>query len=257
MDGTARGRTGPAEDIPDVERTIPMPSVLFVLTGARHWTLQDGSEHPTGFWAEELVAPYDRFEQAGWEIAVATPGAVVPVVDEGSLGEMGGSEEETAALRARLDELAPVLSAPQDLHEVDGQAYDVVFYPGGHGPMEDLAVDAGSGALLRERVAAGRPVALLCHAPAAALAAELDDDAGPGPFHGRRMTGFSNVEEQQADLADKAPWLLEDRLKEIGAEYEKAAEPWAPHVVVDGPVYTGQNPASSAALAERLLTDLG
>ena len=68
MDGTARGRTGPAEDIPDVERTIPMPSVLFVLTGARHWTLQDGSEHPTGFWAEELVAPYNRFEQAGWTV---------------------------------------------------------------------------------------------------------------------------------------------------------------------------------------------
>ena len=234
-----------------------MTSVLFVVSAAAGWTLKDGTVHPTGFWAEELVVPHQVFTTAGWQVDIATPGGKTPTVDSISLGMMAGSKDRREKIERRLERLAPWLQAPLTLADVDESRYDLVFYPGGHGPMEDLAVDAGSGALLRERVAAGRPVALLCHAPAAALAAELDDDAGPGPFHGRRMTGFSNVEEQQAGLADKAPWLLEDRLKEIGAEYEKAAEPWAPHVVVDGPVSTGQNPASSAALAERLLTDLG
>ena len=131
----------------------------------------------------------------------------------------------------------------------------MVFYPGGHGPLEDLAVDKTSGAILAERVTAEKPLAMLCHAPAAVLAAS--DDASTSPFAGFKMTGFSNVEEEQVGLAENAPWLLEDKLVELGVEYSSAAEPWGSHVVVDRNLYTGQNPQSSEELAKRIVSDLG
>lgn len=231
-----------------------MTTVLMALSAARHWTLSDGTRHPTGFWAEEFVVPYTAFVQAGYDVTVATPGAVPPVVDELSLGLSGGLPSTTRRLRAQLAELEPVLQSPTDLHGVDPETPDLVFYPGGHGPMEDLAVDRVSGELLRRRLESARPIALLCHAPAAVLATQ--DEQGHSPFHGRRMTGLSNLEERVNPFAWKASWLLQDRLEQMGVRYQKGALPFRPHLVVDGTLYTGQNPQSSEQLAQRLISDL-
>lgn len=230
-----------------------MTKVLMIVSAAEHWTLNDGTLHPTGFWAEELVTPYSIFTDAGWDVDVATPGGVAPTVDKVSLDESAGDADTLAAVKAKLEELEPVLAKPLDL-DVKVENYDLVFYPGGHGPMEDLAVNETSARILTERMTNNAPVALLCHAPAAVLATE--NVQGGSPFSGRTMTGFSNDEERAAGLAEKAPWLLEDRLVALGAEYTKAPEPGAPYVAVDGNLYTGQNPASSQELAERLVKDL-
>ncbi|GAA1198313.1 type 1 glutamine amidotransferase domain-containing protein [Prauserella alba] len=231
-----------------------MTRVLQVLSAARVWTLKDGTQHPTGFWAEEFVVPYTLFGEAGWEVTLATPAGAQPVVDKLSLGINGGVPPRTAKkLKAQLDRLAPVLNAPTELSAVDPDDFDVVFYSGGHGPMEDLAVDPVSGALLTKRLHAARPLALLCHAPAAALAARNTD--GSWPFAGYTMTGLSNVEERLNPFAWKAKWLLEDRLKEAGADYTSGL-PLKSKVVVDRNLYTGQNPGSSAALARRIITDV-
>ncbi|WP_345750977.1 type 1 glutamine amidotransferase domain-containing protein [Microbacterium rhizophilus] len=232
-----------------------MTRVLMVLTAARVWTLDDGTEHPTGFWAEEFVVPYTAFVDAGWEVTVVTPGGRVPVVDELSLGLAGGLPRTTKQLRARLQSLRAVIENPGDLYDADADEYDLVFYPGGHGPMEDLAYDRFSGRLLAQRLESGRPLALLCHAPAA-IAATVDE-AGRSVFAGRRMTGLSNREERLNAFARKAPWLLEDKLREIGVDYSKGPIPLLPYVVVDGNLYTGQNPRSSRSLAQALLDALG
>lgn len=231
-----------------------MTKVLQVLSAARVWTLKDGTQHPTGFWAEELVVPYTLFTEAGWGVTVATPGGKQPVVDQLSLGVKGGVLPRAAnKLRAELDRLAPVLGHPADLSDVGLDDFDVVFYSGGHGPMEDLAVDEISGALLAKRLSTGRPLALLCHAPAASLAAKGPD--GSWPFAGYKMTGLSNIEERLNPFAWKAKWLLEDRLKQAGADYT-AGLPLKSKVVVDRNLYTGQNPRSSAALARRIIADI-
>ena len=231
-----------------------MTNVLMIVSAADHWTLNDGTEHPTGFWAEELVIPYSTFVDAGWDVTVATPGAQVPVVDDVSLQPGAGDPATLEKVEKLLEEILPVLQNPTALGDVDAEDYDVVFYPGGHGPMEDLATDATSGRILAERLSGDRPVALLCHAPAAILATAGAD--GSSPFSGRHMTGFSNAEEQAGGLAEKAKWLLEDRMVELGVDYDKAEEPFASHVVVDGALYTGQNPASSEELAQRIVKDL-
>ncbi|PAT04009.1 type 1 glutamine amidotransferase domain-containing protein [Corynebacterium sp. NML 150383] len=231
-----------------------MTKVLMVVSAAEHWTLNDGTLHPTGFWAEELVTPYSIFTDAGWDVDVATPDGKAPTVDKVSLDDSAGDAETLAAVTTKLEALEPVLAKPLDLDDVKVEDYDLVFYPGGHGPMEDLAVNETSARILTERMADNAPVALLCHAPAAVLATE--NAQGGSPFSGRTLTGFSNDEERAAGLAGKAPWLLEDRLVALGAEYTKAPEPAAPYVAVDGNLYTGQNPASSQELAERLVKDL-
>lgn len=231
-----------------------MIKVLMVVSAADHWTLNDGTHHPTGFWAEELVTPYSIFTDAGWNVDVATPGGIAPTVDQASLDEGAGDADTLQEVKAKLEELQPVLAKPLSLDNVKAADYDLVFYPGGHGPMEDLAVNEVSGRILIERMANNAPVALLCHAPAAVLATE--NAPGGSPFAGRSMTGFSNDEERAAGLADKALWLLEDRLVDLGVQYDKASEPWASYVTVDGNLYTGQNPSSSRELAERLVKDL-
>jgi putative intracellular protease/amidase len=231
-----------------------MSKVLQVLSAARVWTLKDDTEHPTGFWAEEFVVPYALFSEAGFDVTVATPGGKLPIVDELSLGVKGGVFPKAAkSLRAELDQLAPVLEHPSDLSDIDPDEFDVVFYSGGHGPMEDLAVDPVSGALLTKRIDSGRPLALLCHAPAAALAAKNPD--GSWPFASWRMTGLSNAEERLNPFAWKAKWLLQDRLKQAGADYTHGL-PLKSNVVVDRNLYTGQNPGSSKALAQRIIADV-
>ncbi|WP_433448274.1 type 1 glutamine amidotransferase domain-containing protein [Streptomyces sp. CA-142005] len=230
-----------------------MSKILFVMTGVDHWTLADGTKHPTGFWAEEAVAPYEAFKAAGHEIVVATPGGVVPAVDRGSLApEVNGGQEGADRIAAVLASMAEIEN-PIRLEDVRLDDYDAVFYPGGHGPMEDLAVNATSGGLLIDTLASGKPLGVVCHGPAALLAAEKSD--GSNAFAGYRVAAFTNAEETQAGLAERAKWLLQTRLEEAGVDV-RAGEPWAPNVVVDRNLITGQNPASSAPLAAELLRKL-
>ncbi|OMC39073.1 transcriptional regulator [Mycobacterium sp. GA-1841] len=231
-----------------------MTKVLMVISAADHWTLKDGTEHPSGYWAEEVARPHQIFTEAGWDITVATPGGKAPTLDKLSLGFAGGMPWKRREVKRYLDSIANVLAHPVALDTVNDDDYDVVFYPGGHGPMEDLAYDPVSGALLAHRLASGKPLALLCHAPAAILAANRS--GGTSPVAGRQMTGFSNNEELLNGFSRKAPWLLEDKLKEAGVDFSKALIPLRPHVVVDGNLYTGQNPQSSEKLAERLVADV-
>lgn len=232
-----------------------MTSVLFVISAATHWTLADGTRHPTGFWAEEFVEPHRIFSAAGWDITIATPGGVAPTVDRLSLGLAGGLPRKTRSQAGYLADHGELLDRPRALTDIDPGEYDVVFYPGGHGPMEDLAEDPVSGQLLTATLRSGTPLALLCHAPAATCAARNPD--GSWPFAGFRMTGLSNREESVNRFARNARWLLQDRLVELGARYETGKVPFTPFVTVDRNLYTGQNPASSAALARRLVADVG
>ncbi|WP_338768232.1 type 1 glutamine amidotransferase domain-containing protein [Nocardia vulneris] len=230
-----------------------MAKILFVLTGADHWTLADGTLHPTGFWAEEFAVPYEAAKAAGHEIVVATPGGLVPPVDKGSLAAEYNGGQDIADKRAETLANAVELQRPADLAQVDLADYDAVYYPGGHGPMEDLAVNRESGELLTAALRSGKPLAVVCHGPAALLAATNAD--GANAFAGYTLTGFTNAEERQGGLADKAKWLLQDRLVELGADFQEG-EPWAPKVVVDRNLITGQNPASSAPVAAELLKKL-
>ncbi|MGB3770187.1 MAG: type 1 glutamine amidotransferase domain-containing protein [Rhodococcus sp. (in: high G+C Gram-positive bacteria)] len=232
-----------------------MTKLLYVVTGSDHWTLNDGTKHPTGYWAEELVESHRTFTEAGWDVVVATPGGVTPSVDEGSLAvdANGGDEDKVADLKSYIDSVQDVLSSAARLEDQTASSFDVIFVPGGHGPMEDLAVSTDFGALVTEFLDSGKIVSAVCHAPAALLSAKRDD--GSWPFAGYKVTGFTNEEEEQAGLAAKAPWLLETRLRDGGAEFS-AADTWSPNVVVDRSVYTGQNPASTKALADRLVAAL-
>lgn len=231
-----------------------MTSVLMVVTAARYWTLTEGTKHPTEFWAEEFVVPYATFAAARWHITIATPGGQPPVVDQLSLGLYGVLPHKTRKIKRELDQLQSVLAHPMHLSDAEADAFDPVFYPGGHGPMEDLACDTVSGDLLTTRLPSGQPLALLCHAPAAILAAKRPD--GTSPFAGYHMTGLSNREERLNRFAKKAPWLLKDKLREVGVEYVKARLPLRPFIVVDRDLYTGQNAQSSEKLANRIVADL-
>ncbi|MEV0928108.1 type 1 glutamine amidotransferase domain-containing protein [Streptomyces spongiicola] len=231
-----------------------MSKILFVVSGARFWTLNDGTQHPTGYWAEEVVAPFDEFTAAGHEITVATPGGVIPTVDERSLSpEMAGGQENAERFRQRLAGIAQ-LRNPIRIEDVALDDYAAVYYPGGHGPMEDLAVDKDSAGLLVSAMRSGKPLGIVCHGPAAMLPAV--DENGGNVFAGFQVTGFTNVEEEQAGFAGKAPWLLQDRLTGIGARFREG-DAWAPNVVVDRNLVTGQNPASSLDAARELLRKLG
>jgi putative intracellular protease/amidase len=230
-----------------------MAKILFVMTGADHWTLADGTAHPTGYWAEEFVAPYQAFTAAGHEVVVATPGGVVPTVDQVSLTPEVVGQDVADTMAAALRSSAE-LRSPIKLESAEAAEYIAMFYTGGHGPMEDLSADTDSARLLTEVMDAGKPVGVVCHGLAALLATERPD--GTSPFTGYRVTGFTKVEEIQTGLADRAKWLLEDRLVALGVRFS-AGEPWAPNVVVDRNVHTGQNPASSAPLAAELLKTLG
>jgi len=228
--------------------------ILFVITAADHWTLADGTKHPAGFWAEEAIGPYQVFKEAGYEIAAATPGGVPPTADALSLTpDFNGGPEGAERMKTALRE-ATELAHPMRIEEAEIDDYDAIFYPGGWGPMEDLPDNAESGKLLIERLASGKLLALVCHGPAALLAT-VDAD-GKSPFAGYRLTGLSNAEEIQNGLADRAKWLLQDRLVELGVDYREG-EPYQPHIEVDRTLFTGQNPASAVPLAHEIVKALG
>ena len=230
-----------------------MAKVLFVMTGAAYWTLKDGTRHPTGYWAEEFAAPYSALTGADHEIVVATPRGAIPHVDSMSLRpSMAGSEQIALDLEEVLRS-AEELRRPIELADARLADYDAVYYPGGHGPMEDLWKDADSGRLLTAALASGKLLAIVCHAPVAILATRRN---GVSPFTGYRMTAYTNDEEDAVGLREKAFWTVEDGLVELGVDFTRG-EIWKPYTVVDRNLFTGQNPASAAPLAEQILEVLG
>ncbi|OBF49012.1 thiamine biosynthesis protein ThiJ [Mycobacterium sp. 852002-53434_SCH5985345] len=229
-----------------------MAKVLFVVTGASYWTLKDGTRHPTGYWAEEFAAPYRALTDAGHEVVVATPKGVVPHVDVMSLRpSMAGSEEIARELEEILRS-AEELRRPIELADARLEDYDAVYYPGGHGPMEDLWQDADSGRLLTAALASGKPLAIVCHAPVALMATRRN---GASPFAGYQVTAYTNDEEDAVGLREKARWTAEDELVKLGVDFSRG-EVWKPYTVKDRNLFTGQNPASAAPLAKEFMKEL-
>ncbi|GAA4657715.1 type 1 glutamine amidotransferase domain-containing protein [Arthrobacter cryoconiti] len=231
-----------------------MSNILMVVSAADSLTMRDGSEHPTGYWAEELVVSHKTLLDAGHTVHIATPGGVKPTVDQVSLAaESAGDKEKADRFREYIASIDAELTAPLVLAEVSIEAYDGVVMPGGHGPMTDLYKDADLGRLLIEANKTGKIIAPFCHGPAALLSA-VDDD-GKFAFEGRRLTVFTNEEELNGGTGPNTPWFVEDVLKEKGAIIENAA-PWSSHVVRDGNLITGQNPQSSEDVAKEVIKAL-
>ncbi|MEO7243656.1 MAG: type 1 glutamine amidotransferase domain-containing protein [Rubrivivax sp.] len=220
-------------------------NILMVVTS--HGTLGDTGKK-TGFWLEEFAAPYYVFKDAGATLTIASPAGGQPPLDPKS----DAPDAQTADTRRfKADDAAQsALARSVKLDDVNGSDFDAVFYPGGHGPLWDLAEDAASIALLEQMHAAGKPVALVCHAPGVLRHVKAAD--GKPLVEAKAVTGFSNTEEAAAGLTDVVPFLVQDMLTERGAHYDCAAD-WQPHVVTDGMLVTGQNPASSAPAAQALL----
>ncbi|MEN2787429.1 type 1 glutamine amidotransferase domain-containing protein [Sphingomonas qilianensis] len=222
--------------------------ILVVLTS--HADLGDTGKK-TGFWLEELAAPYYVFKDAGAELTLASPKGGQPPLDPNSAAP-DAQTDATRRFEADAEAIA-ALAATHVLSDIDVAAYDAVFYPGGHGPLWDLANDAASIALIEDTLAAGKPVALVCHAPGVLRDVQATD--GTPLVKGKSVTGFTNTEEAAVGLSDVVPFLVEDMLAERGGVYSKT-EDWGVHVVSDGLLITGQNPASSAKAAETLLAAL-
>lgn len=231
-----------------------MSKVLIVLLAADTWTRADGSRYASGVWAEEFVVMHEKFVQAVCAVDVATPGGVAPTIDPHSIDPATIGEAEVAHFRSYLDSVEHIIASPLKLSELHGGSYDVVAIPGGHGPVEDLYKDEQMGRILVEADAAGKIIAPVCHGQAALLSARTP--TGGWLFAGRRMTAFSDEEEVELGTADNAPWLLASRLKETGAGYQSGPK-WQPHVVRNGRLISGQNPASTAPLAGAVLEAVG
>ena len=219
--------------------------ILLVLTS--HDQLGD-TGHKTGFWLEEFASPYYVFKDAGAQLTLASPKGGQPPLDPKS----DAPDAQTAATeRFRADAAAQqALANTLPLAQINADDYDAVFYPGGHGPLWDLAEDPLSIALIERFQAQAKPVAAVCHAPAVLRHSKAAD--GQPLVRGKRVTGFSNSEEAAVQLTDVVPFLVEDMLIANGGQYSRAAD-WHSHVCVDGLLITGQNPASSDATAEALI----
>ncbi|MCM5557505.1 type 1 glutamine amidotransferase domain-containing protein [Pleomorphomonas sp. JP5] len=222
--------------------------VLMVLTS--HDKLGD-TGHRTGFWLEELAAPYYAFKDAGAEITLASPKGGQPPLDPRS-SEPASQTDTTRRFEADAEATA-ALASTLPLRDVKAADFDTVFYPGGHGPLWDLAEDKTSIALIESFVAARKPVGLVCHAPGALRRAKAAD--GRPLVEGRKVTGFSNTEEAAVGLTDVVPFLVEDELKALGGLYSKAGD-WGSYAVRDDLLVTGQNPQSSAETARLLMEAL-
>jgi putative intracellular protease/amidase len=222
--------------------------ILMVLTS--HDRLGDTGKK-TGFWLEEFAAPYYAFKDAGAEVTLVSPKCGQPPLDPKS----DEPDAQTAATRRfKADDAAQhALAHTGKLADASAKAFDAVFYPGGHGPLWDLAEDADSVRLIEDMAAAGKPVAAVCHAPGVLRDAKGAD--GKSLIDGKKVTGFTNSEEAAAQLTDIVPFLVEDMLIEGGGRYSKGAD-YQPHVVTDGKLITGQNPASSEPAARALLRQL-
>ncbi|UAJ12780.1 type 1 glutamine amidotransferase domain-containing protein [Polymorphobacter megasporae] len=206
----------------------------------------------TGFWLEELAAPYYVFTDAGAVVTLASPRGGQPPLDPKS-AEPDAATASTRRFNA--DAMATAaLATTHKLADVTIADYDAVFYPGGHGPLWDLTNDPVSVALIEGMLAAGKPVAAVCHAPG--VLRDVKNQDRTSLIAGKNVTGFTDTEEAAVGLTGIVPFLVEDMLKAKGGHYTKAAD-WAVHVVEDGLLITGQNPASSAKAAEMLLRKIG
>lgn len=219
--------------------------ILMILTS--HDKLGDTGEK-TGFWLEEFAAPYFVLKDAGADITLASPKGGQPPLDPKS---DAADAQTTDTARFKADQEAKTaLASTKVLSSITADGFDAVFYPGGHGPMWDLAESSDSKRLIEAFAADDRPIAAVCHAPA--VFRHTVSANGEPLVSGRRVTGFTNTEEAAVGLTDVVPFLLEDMLKSSGGQYEKGAD-WASFVVVDGTLITGQNPASSKEAALELL----
>lgn len=223
-------------------------NVLMVLTS--HDQLGDTGEK-TGFWVEEFAAPYYVLVDAGVNVTVASPlGGQAPIDPKSELDDFQTQDTK----RYYEDESVQALVAnTKVLANIDASEFDAVFYPGGHGPLWDLTDNAHSIALVEAFVAANKPVAAVCHATAVLLKAK--DQQGQPLVKGKSVTGFSNTEEAAVELTEVVPFLLEDELVKLGADYQKVDD-WHPLSIKDGLLISGQNPASSAPVAQTLLKTL-
>ncbi|WP_444905522.1 type 1 glutamine amidotransferase domain-containing protein [Microbulbifer sp. SSSA008] len=202
----------------------------------------------TGFWLEEFVAPYYTFKDAGAEVTLASPKGGQPPLDPKS-DEPDFQTEATHRFQADAD-AQQVLANTHKLADMNESDFDAVFYPGGHGPLWDLAEDPVSIALIENFFAADKPIGAVCHAPGIFRHTRRQD--GAYLVSGKGVTGFTNSEEAAVELVDVVPFLVEDMLKGNGGNYSKSGD-WAPYVVVDGKLVTGQNPASSEETAQTLM----
>ena len=201
----------------------------------------------TGFWVEEFAAPYYVFADAGAEVTLTSPKGKKPPIDPSSTKEDAQTE---ATKRFDADtELQEKLASTVKMEDIDSEDYDAVFYPGGHGPVWDLANDLKSISLIEEFNAQMKPMAFVCHAPA--VLANVEDHKVP-LVRGKNVTGFTNSEEEAVGLTEVMPFLVEDKMNQLGANFSKG-EDWSSYVMVDGKLITGQNPASSEKAARELL----
>lgn len=222
--------------------------ILLVLTS--HDQLGDTGKK-TGFWLEEFTTPYYVLKDGGAEVVLASPNGGQPPLDPKS----DEPDLQTESTERFTNDVAAKkqLASTRKLSDLKAEDFDGVFYPGGHGPMWDMPDNPVSITLLESFVRAGKPVAAVCHAPAALV--NIRDANGDYLVKGRKVTGFSNTEEDAVGLSDVVPFLLEDKLKERGGIYSKGAD-WGPFALEDGKLITGQNPASSQLVAEKLLAQL-
>ncbi len=220
-------------------------NILMVLTS--HDTL-GSTGRKTGFWLEEFAAPYYVFKDAGASLTLASPLGGQPPLDPKS-DEADAQTDATRRFKSD-DQAQTALAHTVLLADVKAASFDAVFYPGGHGPLWDLAEDRHSVALIEALHAAGKPVAAVCHAPAVLRHVKAED--GSPLVQGKTVTGFSNSEEKASQLVAVVPFLVQDMLVENGGRYSCALD-FQPHVVTDGHLITGQNPASSAPAAKALL----
>ncbi len=219
--------------------------VLMVLTS--HDELGTTGEK-TGFWLEEFTSPYYVFKDAGAEVVVASPKGGQPPLDPKS----DAPDAQTDSTRRFEKDTAAqhVLASTALLADIKQENFDTVFYAGGHGPLWDLTNCANSIELIQAFSQANKPIGFVCHAPA--VLKNVKTPEGDSFVKGRKLTGFSNSEEAAVQLTDVVPFLIEDEFKAQGAHYEKGAD-WSSYTVIDGNLITGQNPASSEAVAEQLL----
>lgn len=220
-------------------------NILMILTS--HDQLGD-TGRKTGFWLEEFAAPYYVFKDAGAHVTLASPKGGQPPIDPASDDPSAQTE---ATKRFKADPAAQAALARTDQLEILRVSdFDALFYPGGHGPLWDLAEDGNSISLIEAMIESGKPVAAVCHAPG--VLRHVKASSGQPLVKGLQVTGFTNTEEKAAGLTEVVPFLVEDMLTTHGGVYSKAAD-WQPHVVTDGLLVTGQNPASSEGAARAVL----
>jgi len=225
-----------------------MKRILMVMTSHRD---MQNTEDKTGVWLGEFTDPYYEFIDAGYQVDLVSPKGGRPPVDP--MSEL--TENITGSNRRFQDDdyAKNAFSHTSTLNGIQASDYDAVFYPGGHGPLWDLAVDNNSGILIHDFLDAGKPVAAVCHGPAALLSAE---NIRPGFLKGKRISAFSNTEETIVGRGDHVPYLLQTKIEELGAEIKNSLVPFLSHVEIDGLLITGQNPLSAGPVAKALIERL-